>query len=267
MAGFRKRVGAPLRRPMFKRRRFIRRRRFGRFSRRVTSVSTNSTRAISAAGFRSRRIRPRVYRSMLWRDTQSEPHWRSVFSSGAVITTPNNITDSTVTVIRALQDFYTIAGGAQPIDSGVAVPNFGQDIVLRGGVCRLTLANPNPDIAAVGGGDTIRCRVFAVWTTKNTDLGVWPPSVPSLWDPSIITDFSRYFKVLFSREFMMEPNGRAFDVSFRHRLKKIDKNEFQNNNNQLFWIVLTNQITNADVLAESITAVVSHNVSFTADQL
>lgn len=274
MAFFRKRKfsGSSMTRRV--RRRFGRRRRPMFKRRRVVTYSSNSIRPVDGIGFRKRRIKASRYRRMLFNSTNFKNHYRSIASNGFIIPTPNDITTGGVNWFSAWPDgapFWTAAGGAQPIDTGIAVPTFGREVFLRGGMIRCTVANPSPDIST-GGSESIRVRVFAVRTIKNPNTAWLGAALPTqvqsqLWDPSVVPDFDRFGKVLFEREFDLPPNNSAMDVCMRLRPQRIDELEDSLSGNKIVWVVLVGQLTNTEAVnaVENVTVTVSHNLSFAAD--
>ena len=277
MAYKRMRVSSTFRRNVRRRRnvtgRFSRfRRTFRRTGRRITGLSTQSLAPRNVAQFRSHRIRKSAYRRKLWNDSLMEAHYRSVLTSSSIGVTPNDINNMTVTRSFALPSvgFWVSTGGAQPVDTGVALGTFGRSIVIRGGVCRACVANPNADIGPTGG-DTLRVTVYGVWTVKNPNFTGFPvASVPQSWDPSVIPDFSMNVgKVILRRDFMLQPNGGVEDVYYRMKPRRVDQIEYLNGGNQLMWVFCVGQLTNTETIpaAESYTYTVGHNLSFVGDEI
>jgi len=269
MAFKRKRVNAPFMRSS-------RRRSTGRFksTRRRRSGATRSLTSRSSQfgkaafnGFRSRKVRTSTFRRWLWRDTAYKAHYRSVAALSADVSTPNHTVQATWGTNRALfngvGDFWTTAGGATPIDEGTTVPTFGETIVLRGGLARITFSSNATD-------DAVRIRCWAVWAKSNPALTISSP-VPLEWDPSCWQDFARFGRVLDMREIMLIPGSRPFDMTWRYRPQKIDKEIFNTSNgNQLYWMYTISQTNNTEgppATAEVVRVTVSYNTSFSADEV
>lgn len=266
----RKRSGGFLRRSGFKRRRFFGRRRFRRGfgGRRGASTTSRASGALSYGTFKTRRLRPRTFRRIIWRDTIASQHWRSVSDSTQSAVTPNNLIQATlVSGINGLRDnFWTALGGAVASDSGVVVPTFVGDIILRGGMSRITVtnrANPSETMPS----DPVRVTVFAVWTKSNPAALTFTSAPPTLWDPSLTADFDRYGKVMWKREALLKGDGEVVEYFFRYKPQKIDQAEFNNGGSRLQWFVLVSQTSNVETTptAETVDIVISHNVSFSGD--
>lgn len=261
MAYKRKRVTASRRRT-FKRRKVTRRRRFTRNGRTTTSRASGAT---SVGTFKTKKTSLRSYRNRLWMNTLDKTHYRSVFDATSAMTTPNTLTTATLTLFNALSTpFWTVGGGAQVVDLAIAVPGFSGDIILRGGISRLSISNrPQATTAAM---DCCRVTIYAVWTTANTATFPAFPATPStMWDPSLVPDFERYGKVMFKREALLKGDGEAVQVYFKYKPQKIDQAIFSAGGQRLVWMVLVSQLTNPDATAEDLDVVNSQNISFSAD--
>ena len=274
MAFKRKRVSAPRRRT-FKKRRITRRtRRNGNRSsgRSTTSRASNAT---SVGTFRTRKTSLSTYRNMLWRDTAMKTHYRSVFDTQLTpaMLTPNTSNSATLTIINGLPVFYTTAGGAVVANLGGAVPVFDGDIILRGGIARIALAN-RVEQTATQLTDNVRITVYAVWTGANPNTTVFPAigtPVPTMWDPSLIPDFERFGKVMWKKEALLKADGESVQFYFKFKVQKIDQAVFNQvggvRGQQLVWMVLASQLSNTEgaPASETIDCLTSHNVSFSGD--
>jgi len=260
----RKRSGGPLRRTV-KKRRVTRRRVSG------ASTTTRASGATSIGTFKGKRTSLRTYRNILWRDTLMKTHWRSTFDTTGNITTPNTVTNATLTLIPAMPVFYTVGGGLQQVDNAVTPPLFTGNIVLRGGICRLALANRiNP--TEVQNTDCCRVTVYAVWTTASPiAAGGFPASLSTMWDPSLQPDFERFGKVMWKKEAILKADGEAAQFYFKFKVQKIDQAIYTLNprGQTLVWMVLVSQLTNTETIAtpEVVDFVTSHNVSFSGDAI
>lgn len=219
-----------------------------------------------ANNFRSRRIRAKAYRKILWNDGLLKTHYRSIAASSTVTGTPNTVVDSTFQLLKGLTNgagqFWEVAGGALPVDGGVAVPTFGQSITVRGGMARITLTTNSTD-------DGVRVRVWAVWSNERPSMPV-SGTVPLDWDPSVLPSFQRNVgRILMSREALLLPGSNGLTLTYRLRPQRIDKEVFQNDGNSLFWFYTVMQTSNNDIgpLAEAVTVVRSFNLSFTGDEV
>jgi len=245
-----------------------------RFSRRMNGRSTtNRASSASSLGFKNRRITTSRFRRIIWRDTLSAQHWRSVGDTNVVQATPNNIVQGNLSVNNALaNNFWTTGGGAQPVDTAGTVPLFTGDITLRGGISRITCTNRvNP--VDTQPSDPVRVTIFAVWTKKAPDASVVLPTPPSvvgtMWDPSLVPDFVRYGKVMFKREALLKGDGEVISCYFRYKPQKIDQNVFNASGGRLQWFVVVSQTSNTEAVAqaENIDIVTSWNLSFSGDAI
>jgi len=274
----RKRVGAPLYREFKKRRssyssstKPVRRanRYLSTSSRDNVTFTSRASSANDVGTFRGRKMSLRNYRNMLWRDSAMKPHYRSVFDAVGTITTPLSNGTATLQLLNAMPPSFWIAGnGTKALDTGVAVPTFSGDIILRGGIARISLANR---VGAAGNAnDAIRCTVFAVWTRQNPNAITAPTGVvETLWDPSVFPDFDRIGKVLFKRTAILKGDGEALEVFFKYKVQKIDQAIYNQagalRGNALVWMIHISQMSDADAVTETIELCISHNVSFSAD--
>lgn len=180
--------------------------------------------------------------------------------------TPNNLVSATLVTIIPGNSFWTVAGGAQPIDAGGAVPTFNGDIVLRGGVSSMCLTNRvNPTDTMPS--DPVRVVIFTVWAKSNPAVLAFPLTVPLSWDPSVVPDFDRYGRVLSRKEAILKGDGECLEVFFRHKIQKIDQAVFNSNGSRLHWFILLSQTSNTEAVptAETVDIVHSISYSFTAD--
>lgn len=257
-----------VRRRLFPSSRMVRRStvRFLRRRARMTGLTNRASAPNTIGRFRTRRIRPSTFRRNLWRSTQDKSHYRSVGAATAVAGTPATVkTDATLVVVSPGSAFWTAAGGAQPEDTGVAVPTFIGDIVLRGGVSRLCVANRTV-AAEVTPTDNVRVTIFTVWTNKDVPGFAFPGTVPISWDPSVFPDFQRHGRVIGKKEAILSAGGDSVEVYFRHRIQRIDQNVHNNLGSRLQWFILLSETTNSDVAAAEVIDITnSINYSFTGD--
>lgn len=242
----------------------------------TSTWSSNDTKPRNPDQYRSKKTSRRKYKNKIWNDGMLKAHYRSCLSTGSVIATPNNITGVTVGIFPALPNtagaaFYTSTGGLRAIDVGVAASTAGREVAIRGGLIRITIANPTPDNVA-GGSESIRAKVWLVFANSNPDFGVIPIADSSqLWDPSVQADFNKFGKIVLSREMDLPPNNSAMDIQHRLKVQLVDRGIFETpvQGKQLFWIVAVGQLTATEGIAtaESLTVVTSHNLTLTMDQV
>lgn len=256
----RKRIYAP-RRSGAKRRRFgssrFRRRRFGQRSSGYTSKAGGAVKF----GFKSRRVGQRRWRSVLWRDTLAQTHYRSNNAINTINTNSGNAQQYQTTPFAALriggQQFYTQAGGAIPPDGGT-VGLFLGNIVIRGGIIGMRVCNIN------SGATTIGVRVYLIKTSENVSFSSIPANVPIGWDPTLVQDFQKNIgTVVLKREAILE-NNAALDVKYRLRPWKIDRDLFDLDQRSYVWLVLQNDFEGA---ASAVSNCAYFNISFAADAI
>jgi len=271
MAFFRKRsrsVQPFSRRTRFKSsgRRLVRRgRRFG--TRSMKGYSAQFGKSYSTT-FRTRKIGLRRFRNHLWNSTLFKAHYRSVAGASTTIGTPNNTVEATLIRTRALhndiEQFYRVNGGITAIDTGILPPGFNSDIILRGGIARISFSNHATD-------DAVKVKVWAVWANASPDLTIVPTplTVPAEWDPSIFADFRQFGKVLMQKESVLLPGSRPFEVTWRFKPQKIDDNTWSSEQgSQLYWLYSLSQMQNTEPITptpEVITVVKTFNVSLSGD--
>jgi len=234
---------------------------------------TNRSSFASGVGtFSGRKTSLRAYRNRLWNDTLFKAHWRSIFDiTQPFVVTPNNVTNATLTLINALPVFWTVAAGLQQNDVGVTPPIFNGDIILRGGIGRITISNL-PDLTGTSL-DNCRVTVFAVWTTASPILPAGFPATPStMWDPSVQPEFEKFGKVLFKRDVILKADGDSVQFDFKFKVQKIDQQVFlqTNRGSSLIWMLLVSQLSNSEApgnIVETFQVQTSHNVSFSADAI
>ena len=219
----------------------FKRRRFGRMARRRRSSGgravayTSQASRASAFGFRSRRIRPRRYRQMLWRDSAMKTHYRSYLAQSDDFTTSGLSTQCRVFYYPTIEfgaRFWTPAGGAVGVDTAVAVPTFQDDIILRGGVISLCIGNSNQASIA-----DIRVRIWLIVSDETPGIGATVPpnglggastNFSRDWDPTVVADSRREFakRILLQREALVQ-NGETLVVKYRLRTQKIDQEDYR----------------------------------------
>lgn len=249
----------------FRRRYGMKRRRFGA---RKTVAYTGATGSGRSLGFRSRRVRPRAFRRILWRDTLSQPHYRSYNFQSSTISTGTTSGSGDFNIIPILTDssgnpFWSTANGAVAIDNTVAVPNFRGDIILRGGKIGAYISLPSTVVAA----DNILVKVWHVKTLHNPNTSVFSGAQPLSFDPSAIPDMTtETCRILQYREAVLSTQNPTLNVEYRLRLQKIDQDDFATGFGQQDMIcVYVSNISAANNIGVQIHAF--HNVSFSGDAI
>lgn len=248
------------RRPVFRRRRGRGRRGRGRRGRRVVSAQAGNT---ISTRYRARRLGPRRFSSALLRDTLFKPHYRSLLTTSFTQVTPIGVNAATktgfVTLLPIATPFWTVAGGALPIDNGVAVPTFNNSsIVLRGGRTEVTIGAPSVD--------AIKLRVFMLAIKPGAAQAAFNAlvTVPLMWDPSHFVDFQDSYSILSSAEYILLPGSRPVSLIRNLKPRKIDFDKYAANE-ELAYCFTISQCTDINVLPDSVVFSVSHSLSFSGD--
>lgn len=268
MASLKRRRSNTVGRSRRTRRRPVLRRRFFRRVRADRVVSAQAGNIVSTR-YRTRFLRRTRYQAALLRDTLFQAHYRSLLTTSFTQTTPVGVNAATKTGLISLlpvspNPFWTVAGGALPIDSGKAVPTFDTStIVIRGGRSEVTVGVP--------GLDAIKLRVYKVWTKpdSNPEHATFNAlvSVPTLWDPSHYVDFGQHFKLLSSHEYVLLPGSRPLSLINTIRPQAIDLNAFNLFEKHVCYVFTLQQLTDSDVLPASVIFTVSNSLSFTGDAI
>lgn len=252
MLGRKRIYGGRTRTPVRRKRTY---KRTGYRKRRYSGVTSKSG-AGSTFNFRSRKLSRRRWNNALWTSTLQKQHVRSVFAvTSAIVSNPDPAV-STVAALRAIQDFYLPANGAQPYDNGVTLPVYNGDVVIRGGMMGLRLINDPADVSP------LHVKVYLVKTGDKLTTSFVPNTVSLGWDPSVVPNFGTDVgKVIMERTFLIE-NSNSAEVRYRIPIMKVDTQEWTTGANQYFWFVLVNS---ANGLATQLTTQRYFNLSFVGD--
>jgi len=250
----RKRVHAP-RRGGFKRRRNFRRR--GR----KTSAFTSKAGSGHTFSFRSKRVTGRKWKRMLWDSTLQSTHYRSNIALNTNSTTPVFANQYQTTILPAIRiggnQFYTVAGGFIPPDTGV-LTSFVGNIILRGGTVGCSITNINPGVA------TQRFKVFLIKTSKKWSGISFPANPPIGWDPSIVIDFQLTIgRIVLAKDFILD-NNSTMDLKYRLPIQKIDRGEYDGDQNSYVWAIFGNDVEAGGSVWSTTTY---FNLSFSADAI
>jgi len=224
----------------FKKRRFTRN---SRFRKRTGGSRTTGYTSLNirdhTVGFRGRKTSRRAYKRHIWNSTKFKTHYRSILTASEVVATPANPTQGVPVYYNmynfgpALSPFWTVAGGAQEIDLGDGVPEFGDEIVLRGGKFEITFQNT--------GNEDIKIKLYRITTGNNPDLTLIPSGLgvfDKQWDPSVVPDFYTQFgKPFMSKEVVIE-QGNSYTFVTRFKSQKIDQNAYDNSSRSPFVMML-----------------------------
>lgn len=197
--------------------------------------------------------------------------YRSIRDETGQMVTPNNTSSANYYIFQPNGTFWLVAGGAQPHDQAVAVDTFTGDIILRGGITKFVVTN-NPNELLSSASDPVRVQIFMVWTNKDPGTatvfpGPFPVNVPTTWDPTVVPEFTRVGKLISRREFLLKGDGESCEVIFKHKVQKIDQAVHITGGGRLFFFVTVNQLSNTEAVPapETLTWIMSHNLTFTGD--
>jgi len=257
------------------------RRKFGRKRPRTYTLTGDSGKVVGSQ-FRGRKIGPARWRNKIWNDTLAKSHYRSLgqLAQNATAYLSSGFGKGNVKMIPMItvddnyyhsNPFWISNGGARILDRDSSVPTFEGDLVIRGGLCRYTVTNPD-------GGVPVLMRVYGVWANKNPNYDVYTGMESELhdleWDPSINADFSSFGKIMFKKETLLLPGARPFSVVYRLRPQKIENQVFRGTSGVLltsvpagaqpWWVYqMVPLINNAS--ADDVISIISFNLSFSGD--
>lgn len=232
---------------------------------------------------------------MLWRDTATTAHNRSVICRQNTIVTPaNSIVDLNFFLTECMSsttgaEFWKTAGGAQDPSFGVTPswmnPNgtgtpAGVDpitIVIRGGRLWATMANTDTQ-------DNVTVNIQLLFvkgalrdTTDTTDsntaqayltaIGTGPR--PKSWTPQMAPDYSEYFyKPVLSRTVDLQP-GQDVTVWWKIKPVKIDVAPFKRGGGNWFpvWYFSAMQNINNTTGGATVNVSAGHNISFSVTDM
>jgi len=258
MAAYKRKTVTTSRRGNFKRRRTNNRRRFRKGGRRVADFTSLNTRG-TTVGFRSKKVSRKTYNRHLWNSTLFATHYRSVRSIAGDVVMQTNDVVATIFGLNMYKfdanPFWTVTGGAVSVDTGIAVPAFIGDIILRGGIYTVTFANTSTN--------DIKLNIWMSTTVPDPVVTVVPASSTIAWDPSVSPDFnSQVAKTWMSKSVLIE-GGNSYSITNRFKLQKIDQTTYiVEGRTPIIWVSAFNIGNSA---ANILRVVRSHNLSFSAD--
>jgi len=215
-------------------------------------------------GFRGRKTSRRAYKRHIWNSTLFKAHYRSILTINEIDGTFASPTTSKLKIYNmynfgpSLNPFWTVAGGAQELDNGDGVPEFGDEIVLRGGLFRINIHNASTN--------DMKVKIWRITTGNNPDLTAVPNDLTPLdqmWDPSVVPDFYTQFgRPFMSREVVIE-GGNSYTFVTRFKSQKIDQNAYENNARTPYIML---QLANQGSIDENEFSITrGYNLSYSAD--
>lgn len=255
---FKRKGGARRRLNFSKKRRVVRR---GRRSNAFTSQSGSG----GGIRFRSKKTSRRVYNRMLWNSSLLRTHYRSNSANVFSVNTPATANNMTVVAQDALSvgggAFWTAGGGAISPDASNALPTFTGDILLRGGMIGLRLANTFDTTDALR--NTLQGTVMLIRTTKGFAPASMPSTVNVGWDPTFVQDFNtKIGRIVYKRDFLLR-DADTTQVQYRLKIRKLDQADYFSRLNELIWVIVVGTVDINSV--RGFTYSPYYNVSFTAD--
>jgi len=217
-----------------------------------------------------KKYNPGKWRRHLLSDTHSNTHYRSLLATPFAHTTgtlgANNILrfDKHLALPIATP-FWTAAGGAQAVDTGNPVPGFGRNIVIRGGriTCQISLRSTATE--------TVKVTVFLVYRKPCSDATILPVAGDRsiLWDPSVEADFTRYGRVLWKKQAILEPQTGSASVQMFHNLRpqKVDHENFEQSGSHLEWVTCYQKISATGAAIVTLDVIQGHSLSFSGDEI
>lgn len=273
-----------------KRRRIFKR----RFRTKNKAFTSRDLHVSNAFAFRGRKLKPKAYGRMLWRNTMLDAHNRSEFATAGTLVTPNNLTQLNWAVVPAFlnaagSEFWKTAGGAQDPSFGVtpqwmnpngAGPPVGFDpltIVIRGGRIWVKIASTSTF-------DAVTCQIqlaFVKGALRNTTNAAASNTVqdyitallaagarPLFWLPNSAPDWNEYFhEPIMTKSITLHPAQTATIV---HTIKphKIDISQFQRGGGWFpMFFVTCSQDTNTNGAAETLDISNGHSIGFSVTDL
>lgn len=263
MAFGRKRIYAnafrTVKRTPFKRRRIVRRNRFRRGNK---SVQYSDQRGIAATWrFKSRRLRPRAFRSLLWKDTIASTHYRTNGSALGSLVTPAGAITMTLGRAQAFDNgvapFWQATGGALSKDPGIAVPVFKGNIVIRGGIVGIRIHNLPTAVM------DINVSVYLIRNAPRPSYTNLPAVAPIGWEPTLTSEFNQDIgSIKYSRRFTLSPGG-TMNLERRLPIQKIDLESWAVDASRWEWLI---GISDTDGAGFTTVQIVTYfNASFSGD--
>lgn len=238
-----------------------RRKTFKRRGRSTINQTSKATTGQSLA-FRGRKLKPRVYRSLLWKDGLLSTKYRSLQSRTSFITTSASTAVGSIGYITPLwlsnNAFWASSGGLRQTDAGVTPPLFSGDITLRGGIWGIQFRNSSSTLP-------VALRVYVGFTRNLPNLTLIPTTENVGWEPSISPDITvEVGKFHYNTLVQLEP-GETFKLERRVRIQKISQTEWAGNGKMPIVMLFANNIGHSTATQIDFTSY--YNLSFVADSI
>lgn len=167
-------------------------------------------------------------------------------------------------------DFFTTAGGAIPIDGGVAFPTFNpSSIVIRGGSICLYISNMDATSGSGAGfaAEALRVKYWYGFTnSRPTNIpALFPSQQSQMWDPTCLSDFKENYGKIYAAGEVLLQGGQVFEFKRRLRVQKIDYAAFKQGGNQPFIMYQVCTIDDSAANNSPYTVKCGYNISFSGD--
>jgi len=256
------------------------RRPFARKRRSTYTASTRTLRAGNPFAMRAKRMRKRNYRSLLWRSSILDPHFRSIFSNVSSRVTSTGLLNQTIFTDECMastigQEFWRTAGGLQDINYGQTMPwAIGTDnpssIVIRGGRLWCSYANNSTD--------DVRIRIQLVFVkqqfrsqndgAQSNTLSSWVSDIlatpkPISWAMQDAPDYSEYlYRPVLDKTIVLR-NGENSEIYWKIKPAKIDPTAFERAGGW-FPIWISYLSGSLQIAEDTVSFQWGHNISFAA---
>lgn len=250
-----------------RRRRFSAKRGVRRRGRRTCTYTSAQDGRPRAVGFRNKKISRSSWKSALWRDTRFKTHYRSILDRVSTVAMPTDTRSAVFAFSPVHGDlaFWSVNGGLQPINVGENIPEFRDDLTIRGGMGSITFTN-------LDNADPVRVKLYLVWTIASPDFSVIPAdqsvitlSAQSI-DPTVLPDFEKVGKVLRGYDILLLPGQRPVTFWQRMPVQKLDQAVFQTSGGKRYWwFYFASQVSNIDSVNNTLRVQFGHNLSFCGD--
>jgi len=229
-----------------------------------------STSGSSAGGwnYKRKRLNKRAYVRKLQNASNDSQKHRSNNALNFVLPSALVTQQYVIHWLQCIQDtvlnnFWTTGGGLVVNDGDDAATSFGlADLFLRGGKCTMTLSNNTQT--------QLKVRTWRIRTTSQGNVLASGTIVSADWDPSLPLSISpnvdtwRLYSFFDNVDVILKP-GESYERTMILPSRRIDQQAHVTLGNRDFWCVAVQNLSG--IGASSISAVLSHNLTFTGDRV
>lgn len=239
-----------------------------RTARRRTARKSNNFTSQNGHGggirYNGRKVKPSMYRKLLWNSTVLKTKYRSNNVITGTIATPASVSTYTVQQRNAFNtgaQFWTGSGGAIAPDGTQSLPTFTGNMIIRGGKIGLRITN------AFDANDALRwsvqCNVMLIKTSRAFIAGAIPTTVGLGWDVTLLQDFATNVgKVVYQKNFLLRDADTA-NIEYRLKVQTVDPGDYAAVRNTYLWVIIAGNVDNP--VSTLVTTQVYHNLSFVGD--